>query len=363
MSMSRRSFARPRSLARLLLACLVLAPAAVLAQAADSVATAPDTTADSAPASPRVQEIIIDDSGIVVREGDREYQVGRDDDVRVRRSEGRVRTRVDTDGNEQVTFGENLTIGADEVLHNDQVILFGDLEIYGKIIGDIVVVMGDVNLYDGCEVTGDIVCVGGKVDVEPGADVFGEITPVSTGFSRFFGSDWRPFRRGIMPGPFPGFRGSVQNLLAMLILSWVGLLVLATRLPRLTGALRHHGMRSFFLGLLTLLIALLLAIPFVLLIVVLVLTFIGIPVAFLAVLAVIGLAFLGWLVPLYALSRYTFETHGVNRYLSVGIWAVVFWILHSLGGGVIFLIELFIFLLGIGALVQSRLGTREAAAA
>jgi len=36
---------------------------------------------------------------------------------------------------------------------------------------------------------------------------------------------------------------------------------------------------------------------------------------------------------------------------------------HSLGGGFIFLIELLVFLLGIGALVQSRLGTREAAAA
>jgi len=363
MSMSRRCSARLRPLARLLVVGLSMAPVAVLAQAADSVEAAADSVADSAAASPRVQEIIIDDSGIVVREGDREYEVGDDDDVRVRRSGRRVHPRIDTDGNEQVTFGEDVTIEADEVRHTNQVILFGDLEIYGKIIGDIVVIMGDVNLYDGCEVTGDIVCVGGEVDVEPGADVFGEITPVSTGFGRVIGTDWRPFGRGIMPAPLSGFRGSVQNLLAMLILAWVGMLVLATRLPRLTGALRFNGLRSFFLGLLTLLIALLLAIPFLLLIVVLVLTFIGIPVAFLAVLAVIGLGFLGWLVPLYAVSRYTFETRGVNRYLSVGIWAVVFWIVHSLGGGFIFLIELLVFLLGIGALVQSRLGTREAAAA
>ena len=320
------------------------------------------------PAKPaqRLQEIIIDDSGIVIREGDDGEATESDEDGGgvVRHKDRRIRFSDEYSDEEQVTFGEDVLIDEDEVINQNMVVLFGDLRVYGRVVGDIVVVMGDVNLYEGSEVTGDILCVGGEIDSEPGAQVFGEVTPISLNFLDMIGTSW-----SFAESPFHGdggnysFGDAILKLLQILALAGVGLLLLAKRIPNLSAALRRRGGRSLLVGLLTLLVCILLLIPAVLVIVLLVLTLVGIPVAVLAILAIIGLCYLSIILPIYAFSRYTFEARGMNRFLSVGIWAGIFWLLFSFGqalslGGFLGFLQFLLFLFGMGALVMTRLGTR-----
>ncbi len=381
MSWSCPSPASLRIALSILAALLALGFVTSIAQEGDSTPPPAEDTgqvesAEPAPTAevedePRVvHEVIIDDSGIVLREGDDEIQMDLDRDenaldIKIRSGSGRIRHEVE--GDEQVSFGEDVVIEADEIVHNDMVIIFGDLRVHGKVVGDIVVVMGDVNLYDGAEITGDIVCVGGEVDREPGAEIIGEITPVGTNFSHFFENDWDFDGFGYRAGRAAlSFGDAVWRLVEILILALVGQLLLSARVGNMSEGLRRRPGYSFLVGLLTLLAAILLLIPAALVIILVALTVVGIPVAILAILGIVGLGFLGWLLPLWAFSRYTFEARGLNRYLSVSIWAGIFWLVHMLGSsvstfGLIGLVEFVVFLFGIGALVLTRLGARELA--
>ena len=145
--------------------------------------------------------------------------------------------------------------------------------------------------------------------------------------------------------------------------------LLAARLPNMSAGLRGHPGQSFLVGLLSVFAALLLLIPAILVLLLLVLTLVGIPIAFLAALFVGGVVLLTWLLPLYTFSRYSFEARGLNRFLSVGIWTGIFWIVHSLGqalgspgpGLIVVLVEILVALLGLGALVLTRFGSRALA--
>ncbi len=344
---------------------------AVFLIAASSVVA--DETREDAPAGeeqPVAQEIIIDDSGIIVREGDAEVIVEEEDE-----DGRRLNVRVDTrghgvvnaygDDDEQVTFGEDVTVEEDEVVHQDMVILFGDLDVYGEIVGNVVVVMGDVYVYEGAIVTGDLLVVGGEVEREEGSRIVGEVTRSSTKLGRIFDDEWQ-FDEFEIHGPGPFSAGqALLKLFEFLAIALAGQLLLASRMSRFTAGLRLRPGRSFLVGLLTLLAAILLLVPAAILLLVLVLTVVGIPVAFLVVLGIVGLGFMAWLVPLYTFSRYSFEARGMNRYLSVGIWAAIFWFVHTIVGaagpliGLVILIEIVLFLFGLGAMVVTRLGNRH----
>ena len=352
-----------RSARRALLALAVaLGPTAAVAQSADA-------PADSGSADGLVQEIIIDDSGIILKEGDHEVQLPGEED-----GKRRLHVRVDTTtrdeetfatDDEQVTFGRDVTVESDEIVHNDLVILFGDLEIYGEVVGNIVVVMGDVYVHDGAVVTGDVLVVGGEVEREEGARIVGEVTRTSSRLGHLFTDDWRARDLSWLHRERYGAGGAVLKLVEFLVLALAGSLLLAPRLPRLTAGLRRKPGKSILLGVLSLLAALLLVVPAALLLILLLLTVVGIPVAVLVVLALVGVGFVAWLIPLYTFSRYTFEARGMNRYLSVTLWAGIYWLLHMLGaglgpvGGLVTTIEAVAWLFGLGALVLTRLGSRH----
>jgi hypothetical protein len=314
----------------------------------------------------QVEEVIIDDSGIILRQEGEDIEVEVEGD-----SSGGFNIDVSTDRSRsrndgQLKFGEDQIVRAHEVVQEDMVVLFGDLTVYGKVVGDIVVLYGDVRLFDGAEVTGDIVCIGGDVDQEEGAQVFGEITPVrvtknlprilgpALGLGHYREDDHR--REGV--------GSAFWRLLSILILAWVGMVILRTRVPNLSLGLKTRPGHSLLLGFLTFLAFLLLLVPLILFMVLVALTVIGIPVVVLAIIGLIGLGFLGWLVPLYTFSRYTFEARGMGTFLSVGLWAVIFWSFHTLGqamniGWLFAIVEFLVLLFGIGAMVITRLGARR----
>lgn len=322
--------------------------------------------------SDTVSEIVIDDSGIIVREGEDQVEV----EIGADEGEGkRLNVRVDNKrysvdesyGEEEVTFGRDVTIHEDEIIHNPLVILFGDLDVHGEIVGDVVVVMGDVYVYEDAVITGDLLVVGGEVEREEGSLIVGEVTRSSGKIGDFmhWGDEWRFDDFEVHAGRPASAADAFFMLLEFLAVALAGAILLGARLPRFTSGLRLRPGRSFLVGLLTFVLAILLVVPVALLLIVLMLTLVGIPVAVLAIIALVGLGFIAWLIPLYTFSRYTFEARGMNRYLSVLIWAAIFWFFHAIVGGPGFLtglvvfIEVLVFLFGLGALVTTRLGSRH----
>ena len=316
-----------------------------------------------------VHEIIIDDSGIIVKEGDSEVEINAGDEA------GRLRVRIDTedaadkssygDDDEQVSFGRDVTVEGDEIVHNDLVILFGDLEVYGEVVGNVVVIMGDVYVRDDAVITGDVLVVGGEVEREDGARIVGEVTRTSSHLGGLFKNGWRAADFGLVDHEHFGTDDALLKLLEFLALAMAGSILLAARIPRFTAGLRCQPWRSLLVGFLTLLAAALLAIPVALILFLLLLTLVGIPVVVLAILALVGLGFAAWLIPLYTFSRYTFEVRGMNRYAAVAIWAAIFWLFHVLGHvggpmkGLVLFVEIVAWCIGLGALVVTRLGSRH----
>jgi hypothetical protein len=344
---------------------------ALLFQAAAAPA-ANSAPADSSRKQPGVvSEIIVDDSGIIVKDGDSKVQVapaGEDD-------EGRLRVRIDTDDaadkrnsgddDEQVSFGRDVTVESDEIVHNDLVILFGDLEVYGEVVGNVVVIMGDVYVRDDAVITGDVLVVGGEVEREDGARIVGEVTRTSSHLGGLFKNGWDAADLHFLEDKPFGIDDALLKLLEFLALAMAGAFLLAARIPRFTAGLRLRPWRSLLVGFLTLLAAALLAIPAALILFLLLLTLVGIPVVILTVLALVGLGFAAWLIPLYTFSRYTLEVRGMNRYAAVAIWAGVFWLFHVLGHGggpakgLVLFVEIVAWCIGLGALVLTRLGSRH----
>lgn len=332
---------------------------------------APQAPADSSvKAAPgQVHEIIIDDSGIIVKEGDSEYSVtgeAGDEGLRVRvDTQDRHDKKSYGDDDEQVSFGRDVTVESDEIVHNDLVILFGDLEVYGEVVGNVVVIMGDVYVREDALITGDVLVVGGEVERDEGARIVGEVTRTSSHLGSLFKNGWEAADFHFVGRDRFDTGDALLKLLEFLVIALAGSLLLAARLPRFTAGLRYRPWRSLLVGFLSLLAAVLLAIPAVLVLILLLLTIVGIPVAVLAVLALAGLGFVAWLIPLFAFSRYTFEVRGMNRYLAVAIWAGIFWCFHVLGHlggpvkGLVLFVEIVIWCGGLGALVITRLGSRH----
>ncbi|MBM4116531.1 polymer-forming cytoskeletal protein [bacterium] len=341
---------------------------AVLSLSFGTAGAAPaDSSAKAKPG--QVQEIIVDDSGIIVREGESEYSIPAE------AGEERLRVRVDTqdhrdkhsyaDDDEQVSFGRDVSVESDEIVHNDLVILFGDLEVYGEVVGNVVVIMGDVYVREDALITGDVLVVGGEVERDEGARIVGEVTRTSSHLGGLFQNGWEAADFRFVDRDRFTAGDAVLKLLEFLVLALAGSLLLATRLPRFTAGVRYRPWRSLLIGFLSSLAILLLAIPAVLVLILLLLTIVAIPVVVLAILALVGLGFAAWLIPLYAFSRYTFEIRGMNRYLAVAIWAGIFWLFHMfghLGGpvkGLVLFVEIVAWCLGLGALVITRLGSRH----
>ncbi len=77
------------------------------------------------------------------------------------------------------------TIGRLEVVRGDVAVLGGPFRIAGRVMGDVVMVNGDVIIEEGGSVTGDITVIGGEVRLGDDADVRGTITAYATSSRRY----------------------------------------------------------------------------------------------------------------------------------------------------------------------------------
>ena len=277
----------------------------------------------------------------------------------------------------RVVFGRNVTVAADEVVRGDLVVFGGDvtLEPGSRVQGDVLAVGGSVRI-DG-EVDGDAYALGGGVflgstarvtgDVfssgrvarDPGATVLGQVVEGGRENARV--------RTIVRPGspfdvwPLNGIR-AVANQLATALLTFLSALGMAalgivvvllapdpTRM--VAGALVASPAPSLGVGLLTLLAA-------VLVLPLLVLTCIGIPVAVVAVLALIVAGVFGWVAAGLALGERLLaalrQPHSPVVEVAIGLLVLAVLVSIPCLGAVV---ALFVGAWGLGAVVLSRFGT------
>jgi len=308
----------------------------------------------------------------------------------------------------QVVFGSSLTVEEDEVtreavvfgapltirgkVKGDAASIGGSVTVSGEVTGDVVSVGGDVHLESGAEVSGDVVAVGGRIEEADDVEIGGQRVEVPFGSGFRF---WSPGARVIF-GP-QGWRGSDDwsdfgpmdvamsaawgGFCLILFLLFACLVLLLGRRPleRMERKVAEEPWKSGLVGLLSQILILPL---FILVLLVLVISIIGIPLLLLLPFAILGLlllAFMGFCAVALRMGRILEARFGwtlVSPYLvlilgiaAIGIWSLIADLL-DFGGGLLWffvmmfaifgaLVKYLAWTVGFGAAVLTRFGTAE----
>jgi hypothetical protein len=152
-------------------------------------------------------------------------------------------------------------VPAGETVPGDVVALFGSADVEGTVQGTVVAVFGSVRLRPGSNVEGDAIAIGGVLDQPPDAHVSGQSVAVG-----ILSPGWGvPTLATLLTVVLTGW-------LVTLILAWLLALVFPERMLRIGSTASRHSAGSFFLGLLS-------APLFVIALVLLFITVVGIPFA------------------------------------------------------------------------------------
>jgi hypothetical protein len=287
-------------------------------------------------------------------------------------------------GGTRVRFGGDVTVKPDEAVVNDVVVILGSAHIEGRVDGDVVAVGGSVYLGAKADVRGGVTSVGGAVERASGSQVGGEINEVHVATPRFGPMirlrpwhDWHWFSN-----PFGATSDLVATVIRIAVFGLFAAIVVAVapgRVRRVADRALAEPWRAGLVGL----AAQVLVVPlFVLTVVILAVSIIGIPLLLLVPFAVLGVfvAFLlGFAGTACAIGEHIGRrTSGVQSLivsLVVGlsvVWALTViarfaglagWPVQVLLGLVLFvgfLVEYVTWTVGLGAVLLSRFGRRAA---
>lgn len=293
-----------------------------------------------------------------------------------------------TDGTMRVTVPGgtarlgNFTVGTDRQMTGHLLVVRGDADVYGQLLGNLVTVDGDVRVHDGGVVVGDILALGGQVSKEEKGEIGGEVRQLPSA------NVLAPAASVAVVTPPSAiatiFRRSAGVAGVFLTLGVLGFgLVLFGRqnLEVVSDTVSHSFGRAFVTGLLG---QILLLPTFGMLVVGLVLSVAGIlllpfAVAVYALLVVVGVVG-GYLAVAHAMGEtYVRRRMALGsimgspnsyRYLLIGLgslaafwlaWAVFGWVpvAGNLIRGVAFLVTWLLGTAGFGAALLSRAGIRE----
>jgi hypothetical protein len=279
---------------------------------------------------------------------------------------------------DQVRMGGNITVPKGETVLGDVVAIGGDVDVEGRVLGDVVSLGGVLRLYDTARVNGDAVAVGGRLEKDPGAQVLGKTTTVGVQLPFVMGHR-RTWEASGPVGALVGFLVTLLWIALLLILGAVFLLVMSRHVDRAEANLRSSPLKAGLVGFL----AQLFFLPvYVIGLVLLVITIIGIPIAVLWAVGffVLGFvaAFFGFTAVARAVGRSVMERLGrplSSSYVALLMGLIVlsapmlFHNLFHLGPGMMdFFAMLFFglgclvlyiaFTIGFGAAILTRFGTR-----
>jgi len=160
------------------------------------------------------------------------------------RSEREPEYKVVGDG--VITFGNDVSIASDEIVQGNVVAIFGDVEVAGRVEGDVISIGGYIGLVDDAYVEGDVLAILGDLERDDSVSISGSVG--SFDFSRFGGST------GFRSLVFHGAAGFISHVTMLVALSLMILLAFAVipkkRLERISGTLRNRPRQSLGAGLL-----------------------------------------------------------------------------------------------------------------
>ena len=196
----------------------------------------------------------------------------------------RRKIRIDGDHEgDMVLMGDDIFVGADEVVDGNVVAVGGSVTVQGKVLGDVVAVGGSVSLGDSAVVTGDAVSVGGGVEKKSGARVAGETVNVGVTLPIL------PFAKSRPANALLNFVRWIIFYMIVFAAAALSIYLARDRIGHASTYLGREPFPSFLLGVLSPALAL---IAFVLLCI----TLIGIPVALALIFLYPVFLFLGWVV-------------------------------------------------------------------
>jgi phage shock protein PspC (stress-responsive transcriptional regulator) len=269
-------------------------------------------------------------------------------------------------GDDIVKVGESVFVPAGDVVAGDVVVFGGNAIIEGTVAGSVVVLGGEIRARRGSEIKGDIVAIGGTIEEDEDVVIRGEKILIG-GVAGRIGDELDISARTL--------RALVVAicLFVSLVLYFITMLFLRGRVVRASEHLSSGLLKCFGAGVLAWVLG-----QFALLIVMipLIITIIGIPLAVILGMSWFGVVTIAGTVFVYSLGRAIairmgFDG-GVFARLAVGlavlmIPAVIAFVVDAAGGpmamyvffqAVTVFVWFFGFLVGLGAMVLSRFGTR-----
>ncbi len=254
-----------------------------------------------------------------------------------------------------LAFGCNVTIQENATVHNDISAFGGNVLNQGNVGGTIVAFGGNIRLAESSTVTGDVRAIGGTVDRQPGSTVHGRIG-TNFGGSRPDGNPVTITANGGAFGrPFIGFDilGGLVTAIAFAALGALVVVFAPEPTRRIGNAVQAKPLNTAGVGCLTLILLPILGL-------LLIVTIAGIPVALvLGILSVFAWIF-GWIGVGYLAGEKilaAFRTRDILPVLAVIVGILVLMIVAQIPI-IGWLLWFVVGLVGIGAVVLTRFGTR-----
>jgi len=340
-----------------------LADHPALAKRAPADTTVIEVPVPPAPPGTVRKKIIIGGSGVQIQEEGRD--AGEDSGM----VHYRVNIGSDTvnEGDAIVKVGESVFVPATETVAGDVVVFGGNAIIEGKVAGSVVVMGGEIRARRGAEIKGDVVAIGGTIEEDEEVIIRGERVQVG-GVASEIGDRLHVGMRTI--------RGVVTlgMLFVSMVLFFITMMFLRGKVERVSTHISSSMFKCFGTGVLASIIGL-----FALLIVMipLIITIVGIPLAIILFVSCIGIYVIACATFVFTLGRAIAVRAGIQggsfTYLIIGILVmsvpeVIAFVTDVAGHGalapyVFFQVVstfawLFAYVVGLGAIVLSRFGTR-----
>jgi hypothetical protein len=222
---------------------------------------------------------------------------------------------VGTGDEDRVRMFSDVEVRPGEHVDGDVVALFGSVDVKGQVSGNVVAVFGSVKMTPGAIVDGDAVAVGGVLEQPQGAVVNGESVSLS----------FLPLAPTVPPVTALMLL-VVAGWLASLVAGWILWLIFPGRMLRVAVSASRHTGWSVLLGLLLPPLA-------VVACVLLLVTIIGIPLAFLMPLFVLFVGWAGQIAAVYLLGcRLLRRPLGSPAFLPIFVGSLLVAALLAMGG-------------------------------
>jgi hypothetical protein len=359
--------------ARVMLASLALVAGALLmpGHAPRAEKAAPDTSAIDIPEPPTPppvrKKIVIGGSGVRIQE----------EGIEADADSGRIHVKIDFDddmvdeGDAIVKVAESVFIPADETVPGD-VVVFGGNAIEGKVAGSVVVMGGEIRARRGAEIKGDVVAIGGTIEEDEEVVIRGERILVG-GVASQIGDKLHVGNRALRA------IFSLAMLFIAFVLFFITMLFLRGKVERVSSHISANLLKCFGAGVLSAAVGM-----FGLLIVMipLIITIVGIPLAVLLAVSCLGIYVIACTTFVFTVGRAVAARAGIDGgpfvhlflgVLLLSIPEIIAFVIDALGNGpmapywmfkvVSAFVWLFAYVVGLGAIVLSRFGSRPVAPA